>query len=67
MHVHILIKVWDHKQADCNTYTCTATQGHASFHITIQKSEADMVSQVDMYTCTDACTHFNQGMGLVVG
>ena len=29
--------------------------------------EADMVSQVDMYTCTDACTHFNQGVGPAAG
>ena len=54
-------------QADCNTHTHTATQGHQGFHITIQRSEADMVSQVDMYTCTDACTHFNQGVGPLVG
>ena len=44
----------------------SATQGHQGFHITIQRGEADMVSLVDMYTCTDACTHFNQGMGLEV-
>ena len=69
MHVHILIIVWHHKQADYNTHTHAhiATQGHPDVHITIPKSEADMVSQVDMYTCTDACTHFNQGVGPMVG
>ena len=43
------------------------TQGHPGFHITIQRGEADIVSQVDMYICTDACTHFNQGVGPQVG
>ena len=26
-----------------------------------------MGSQVDMYTCTDACTYFNQGVGPKAG
>ena len=28
---------------------------------------ADMGSLVDMYTCTDACTHSKQGVGIEVG
>ena len=33
----------------------------------MERGGADMGSQVDMYTCTDACEHSNQGMGTKVG
>ena len=37
--------------------TCRGVNGH----------KADMGSQVDISTCTDACTHSNQGVGPEVG
>ena len=39
---------------------------HSDPHICIQlckESEADMESWLDMHTCTDPCTHSNQGVG----
>ena len=33
----------------------------------MQRDGADVGSQVDMHSCTDACTHSNQGVGLEVG
>ena len=61
MHVHILIKVWDQKQDDWDTHTHTGTP---RFSCKLFKlDEGDMRSQVDMYTCTDACTNFNQVVG----
>ena len=45
---------WDKKH--------TATQGHSSFHVTMQTSLSwHWDGQVDMYTCTKAYTHSNQG------
>ena len=44
-----------------------ATQG---FHVSIKlciEGAAEMGSQVDMYTCTDQCIHFNQGIGPQAG
>ena len=41
-----------------------ATQGGTYLHTTTQRGwGADVGSQVDMHTCTDACTNSNQGVG----
>ena len=45
----------------------TNTHCHPCLHVTMQRGCGDMGSQMDMYTCTDACAHFNQGMGTEVG
>ena len=40
-----------------------ATQGNPCLHVTMQRVMQQMWgSQVDMHTCTDACTHSNQGV-----
>ena len=47
--------------------TYSATQWCPCLHVTIPRGRADMESQVDMYTWSDACTHFNQGVGPKTG
>ena len=39
-----------------------ATQWHICLHMTMERCEADMGSQVDMHIDTDAFTHTNQGV-----
>ena len=62
MHVHILIKVWDHRRGEVDTHGGQ----HRVIHICVQLSNvcgADMGSKVDMHTCTDICTHYSQSVG----
>ena len=40
----------------------TATHGHPCFHQTMHRGGEDMGSQMDINSCTDACTHSNQGV-----
>ena len=42
--------------------THNATQRHPCFHQLCIGGRADMDSQVDINSCTDACTHSNQGV-----
>ena len=58
MHVHILTKVWGH--------TCRATQ---DAHVCMQlcKFGADVGTQVDMQTYTDAYAHSIKGVGPEMG
>ena len=62
MHVYILNKLWDHKQGDWDTDTVTHRGTQVSMKLCIGKG-ADNSSQVDVTTCTDVCTHSNQGAG----
>ena len=43
------------KQTHCHT-------GSPSFHQTMHRGGPDMGSQVDINSCTDACTHSKKGM-----
>ena len=61
MHVHMLKKEW----VDLNRHT--VPQSHPCFHVTMQRGRPVKESQVDMYTCTDACAHLNQGVGPQAG
>ena len=61
MHVHILIKMWDHKQGDWDTHTVPHMGSPVSMELSIG-GLANMGSQVDINTCTDACTHSKQGV-----
>ena len=63
MHVHIVIKMCELKWGDWDTTTVPHKSTQVSISL-FKGGETDMVSQVDMYTCTDACTHFNQGVAL---
>ena len=62
MHVHIVIKMWELKWGHWDTTTVPHKGTQVSISL-FKGGETDMVSQVDMYTCTDACTHFNQYVG----
>ena len=64
MHVDILTKLWDHKQGDWDTHTHRGTQ--ISMKLSIGNG-ADMGSQVDINSCSDACTHSKQGVGPQAG
>ena len=66
IHVHILHKVLDHKQGDWNTQTVT----HRSTQVSMIRcigDAPDMGSQVDINSCTDACTHSKQGVRTQAG
>ena len=66
MHVHILIKVREHKWGDWDTNTLP----YRCFQVSIKLCTGywtDMGSQVDINSCTDACTHSNQDMCPEVG
>ena len=41
-----------------------ATQGYTCLHSTVLRGGADVRDQVAMHSCTDACTHYNKGVGL---
>ena len=58
MHVHILNKVWDHKPGDWGTH-----RGSQLSMLLSIGGWANMQCKVAINTCTDACTHSNQGMG----
>ena len=57
MHVHIIMKVLGQEKGNWDTYS--AMHGHPCLHITMQRSQTDIGSQVHMHNCTDACTHSN--------
>ena len=61
MHVHILTKVWDQGWHDFDTHS--VTQVHPCFHVSMQRGQPDIGSDLHMHTCTDACTHFNHDVG----
>ena len=61
MHVHILNKLWEEKWGDWDTHTGTHRHNQCSMKLCIGGG-ADMVSQVDINSCTDACTHSKQGV-----
>ena len=65
MHVCILTKVWYQKWGDW--YTHCATEGQPCFYVTMQKGQAKTRSQMDINTCTDAYTHFEQGVRTEMG
>ena len=61
MHVHSLIKVWDHRRGGWDTHG-----GNRVIHICVELSNvcgADVGSRVDMHICTDICTHSTQSVG----
>ena len=61
MHVHSLIKVWDHRRGGWDTHL-----GNRVIHICVELSNmcgADVGSKVDMHICTDICTHSTQSVG----
>ena len=62
MHVHILNNVWGHKQGDWDTDTVTHRSTQVSMKLCIGNG-ADISSWVDIYSCTDACTHTKQAVG----
>ena len=62
MHIHILNKVWEQKWGDFNTNTVPYRGTLVSIKLCIVGG-AVMRSQVDINTCTDACTHSKQGVG----
>ena len=66
MHVHILNKVWEQKWGDLDTNSLPYRGTQISIKL-CTGGGADMGSHVDMYTCTDACVHSNQGMCPEVG
>ena len=53
MHLHILIKMWVTRGI--------AVHAYRGIHVTLQKGEADMQSQVDIHMYNDVCRHSNQG------
>ena len=65
MHVHILTKVSDQKRVT-GTHTWDKTRMYMSVH-KCAGGGVDLGSQVDIYSCTDACTHPNQGVGAEKG
>ena len=62
MHVHILNRLWHHRQGDLDTHTVTHRGTQVSMKLCIGVGP-DMASQVDINTCTDAYTHSKQGVG----
>ena len=62
MHAHILTNVCNQKQGECDKHTMPHMRTHVSIKL-YMGHEADMANQVDITTCTDACTHSNQGVG----
>ena len=59
MHVNILTKVCDQNQGDCDKHKLPHRGTHVSTKLCIG-SGADMHSQMDINSYTDACTHSNQ-------
>ena len=66
MHVHILNEVWEHKQGDWDTNTLPYRDTQLSIKLCIGGGP-DMGSQVDINSCTDACTHSKIGVGPQAG
>ena len=62
MHVHILNKVWQQKKDDWYTNTLPYRGTQVSIKLCIGGGP-DISSQVDINSCTDACTHSKQGLG----
>ena len=62
MHVHILNKVWEEKLDDWNINTLPYRETQVSIKL-CKGSGADMDSQVDINSCTNACTCSKQGVG----
>ena len=58
MHVHILTKVWDQKTGDWDMHAGPQMGTHVCTQL-CKWDGADSGSQVDMYTCTDACAYSN--------
>ena len=63
IHVYILTKVWDQIMGDWDMHTGLPRGVLVCTHL-FKRGGTDMGSQVDMYTCTDACTHSNQNFGI---
>ena len=55
MHAHILTKVWEQKRGHCDMQKGDA---HVCTEL-CKRVGANLEIQVDMYICTDACTHSN--------
>ena len=51
----------------CLGHTCSDTQGHPTFHVTIHRGWTRHGCKVDINSCTDACTHSKQGVGPQAG
>ena len=66
MHVHIQNKMGEQKSGDWGTNTLTYRGTQLSIKVCIWGG-ADMDSQVDINSCTDACTPTNQGVGPEAG
>ena len=60
MHIHIQNKVLEQNVELGHIHS--ATNGYPLFHVTILRGGDYMESQVDINTCTDACTHAEEGM-----
>ena len=66
MHVHIPNKVWEQKSGDWDTNTLPYRATQISMKLCVGDG-ADMGSQMDINSCTDACTHSKQGVGPEAG
>ena len=62
MHVYILNKVWEQKWGDWDTNTLPYRGTQLDIKVCIVAGP-DEDSQVDINSCTDACTHSKQGVG----
>ena len=58
--------MWEQKWGGRDTNTLPHRDTHVSIKLCIGGG-ADMGSQVDINSCTDACTHSNQGVWPEVG
>ena len=60
---------WTHSNQDAGpekgsmAHIKGAIEGYTCPYITMNGAGADMMSEVDMHTCPDACTHYFQGVG----
>ena len=61
MHVHTINKVWEQKSGDWDTKTLPYRGTQVSIKISTGGG-TDMGSQVDINSCTDACSYSNQGL-----
>ena len=61
MYVNILTKVWNQKENAWHMHAGPDRGAHLCTQLCIGGG-AYMNSHVDMHTCTDACTHSNQGV-----
>ena len=61
MHVHILPKVLDKMRGDWDMHTGQQRSAHVSVQLW-KGGGADVAHQVDMHSCSDACTHSKQGL-----